>query len=156
MLRASEEAAIHNVTSPIAFVPRGSIPLYSATKAGLRAFTKALRAQLEGVGIRVFEILSPLVGTVIIVNRQAPKISPEEMVRKLMRKLANDTCEVRTGEAKWFLALHRIMPGRTERSMHKLRDQWLASALRHTVFRPTLAAQQVWCETARSSPRSAG
>ena len=120
MLRASEDAAILNVTSPIAIVPRGSIPLYGATKAGLRAFTKALRAQLEDVGIRVFEILPPLVDTAMTANRQAPKISPEEMVRKLMPELANDTYEVRIGEAKWFLALHRIMPGRTERSMRKL------------------------------------
>ena len=38
-------------------------PTYSATKAGLRAFTQALRYQLQDSGIRVIETLPPLVDT---------------------------------------------------------------------------------------------
>ena len=120
MLRASEDAAILNVTSPLGVVPRGSLPIYCATKAGLRAFTKSLRAQVEDVGIRVFEIIPPLVDTAMTADRNAPKMSPEAVVHELMPELARDTYEIRIGHAKRLLTLHRIAPARTERSMRKL------------------------------------
>ncbi len=46
------EAMIVNVSSGLAFVPFPAAPVYSAAKAGLRAYTMALRAQLKGMRVR--------------------------------------------------------------------------------------------------------
>jgi NAD(P)-dependent dehydrogenase (short-subunit alcohol dehydrogenase family) len=48
------------VTSGYALLPATRAPTYSATKAGLRSFTMALRRQVRDVGIRVVEVLPPL------------------------------------------------------------------------------------------------
>ena len=56
-------ALIIMVTSGYTLLPATRAPTYSATKAGLRSFTLALRRQLRGVGIRVVRVLPPLVDT---------------------------------------------------------------------------------------------
>jgi uncharacterized oxidoreductase len=62
-LRAQHCAAIINVTSALAFVPMALAPTYSATKAGLHAYTESLRFQLQDSGIQVIEIAPPRVET---------------------------------------------------------------------------------------------
>ena len=49
------QAAIVNVTSGLGFVPAARMPVYSATKAAMHAFSMALRHQLKPVGIQVLE-----------------------------------------------------------------------------------------------------
>lgn len=120
MLRAGGDSAIINITSPLGIVPRASVPLYGATKAGLRAFTKALRAQLEGTGVRVFEILPPRVDTPMTVNRRVAKIAADEFVRRVMPQLSRNKLEIRIGQARRILFLHRIAPEFTERPLRKL------------------------------------
>ncbi len=56
-------AAIVNVTSGLAFVPRTSVPVYCATKAAMRSFTLSLRDQLKDTPIEVVEIIPPAVDT---------------------------------------------------------------------------------------------
>lgn len=56
-------AAIVNVTSALAFVPKADAPTYSATKAGLHAYTQALRHQLRRSAVQVIEIIPPRVET---------------------------------------------------------------------------------------------
>ena len=56
-------AAILNVTSGLAFVPRSAVPVYSATKAAMRSFTLSLRHQLAGTSVEVIEIIPPAVDT---------------------------------------------------------------------------------------------
>jgi short-subunit dehydrogenase involved in D-alanine esterification of teichoic acids len=46
------------------------------TKAGLRAFTQALRYQLQDSGIRVIETLPPLVDTPSTSGIHRPKMAP--------------------------------------------------------------------------------
>ena len=62
-LTGKKEAAIINVSSGLGFVPAARMPVYSATKAGLHAFSMALRHQLLKLGIRVFEVVPPAVDT---------------------------------------------------------------------------------------------
>ncbi len=54
---------IMNVTSGLAFVPLAGVPVYCATKAGLRSFTLSLRHQLAGTPIQVIDIIPPAVNT---------------------------------------------------------------------------------------------
>jgi uncharacterized oxidoreductase len=56
-----EQSAIINVSSGLGFVPAAKMPVYSATKAGIHAFSMALRYQLAGVGIKVFEVVPPAI-----------------------------------------------------------------------------------------------
>jgi uncharacterized oxidoreductase len=61
-LREQPDATIINVTSGLAFVPLVVTPTYDATKAGLHAYTIALREQLRGM-VEVVEIAPPAVQT---------------------------------------------------------------------------------------------
>jgi len=55
--------AIVTVSSGIAFLPFPSMPTYAASKAGVHAYTEALRAQLAGTGVEVTELVPPAVAT---------------------------------------------------------------------------------------------
>ncbi len=62
-LKGVGNAMIINVTSGLAFVPLAAAPVYSATKAALHAYTRCLRTQLDGTGVRVVELAPPLTAT---------------------------------------------------------------------------------------------
>lgn len=62
-LRSQPRAAVVNVTSGLAFVPRADTPTYSATKAALHSWTLSLRHQMRGSAVEVIEIAPPLVAT---------------------------------------------------------------------------------------------
>jgi len=53
--------AVITVTSGIAFLPFPLMPTYAASKAGVHAYTEALRAQLDGTGVEVAELVPPAV-----------------------------------------------------------------------------------------------
>ncbi|TKR27384.1 SDR family NAD(P)-dependent oxidoreductase [Cellulomonas hominis] len=55
--------AIVTVSSGIAFLPFPSMPTYAGSKAGVHAYTEALRAQLAGTGVEVTELVPPAVAT---------------------------------------------------------------------------------------------
>ena len=48
-------------SSGLGFVPAAKMPVYSATKAGIHAFSMAFRFQLSAVGIKVFEVVPPAI-----------------------------------------------------------------------------------------------
>lgn len=54
---------IITVTSGIAFLPFPPMPTYGASKAAIHAYSEALRAQLDGTGIEVVELVPPAVAT---------------------------------------------------------------------------------------------
>lgn len=68
-LLSQRHAAIANVTSALAFVPRAEAPTYSATKAGLHAYTQSLRHQLRHTPVQVIEIIPPRVETDMLVGQ---------------------------------------------------------------------------------------
>ncbi|KMO94520.1 SDR family oxidoreductase [Streptomyces roseus] len=51
------------VTSGIAFMPFPPMPSYAASKAAVHAYSEALRAQLDGTGVDVVELVPPAVST---------------------------------------------------------------------------------------------
>lgn len=62
-LARQKDAAIINVTSGLAFVPMKNVPTYCATKAGMHAYTMALREQLKALAVQVIEVIPPYVQT---------------------------------------------------------------------------------------------
>jgi short-subunit dehydrogenase involved in D-alanine esterification of teichoic acids len=91
-----------HVSSGLAFVPLVAAPVYSATKAAVRAFTVALRAQLRPTGVQVVELIPPVVDTNL--HRGLPRMPPRAMaldafVRAAMRGLDARRDEVTVGDA---------------------------------------------------------
>jgi uncharacterized oxidoreductase len=62
-LLKKQSAAIVNVSSAIAFMAYSTAPIYSASKAGVHAYTMALRLQLGETNVKVFEVIPPGVNT---------------------------------------------------------------------------------------------
>jgi len=54
---------IITVSSGIGFLPFPVMPTYAASKAGVHAYSEALRAQLDGTGVEVCELVPPAVAT---------------------------------------------------------------------------------------------
>lgn len=61
-LAAQPDAAIVNVSSGLAFVPRADAATYSASKAAVHSYTLSLRHQLRG-RVQVIELVPPAVQT---------------------------------------------------------------------------------------------
>lgn len=116
-LKTKNEALIVNVTSGLALSPKRSAPVYCATKAGLRLFTKALRYQLEGSSVRVVELMLPLVDTPMTAGRGRGKLSPEAVAEALMDGLRKNRNEIYPGKAAIFRHLHRWLPGLADRML---------------------------------------
>ncbi len=62
-LIARGTGTIITVSSGIGFLPFPVMPAYAASKAGVHAYSEALRAQLDGTGVEVSELVPPAVAT---------------------------------------------------------------------------------------------
>lgn len=113
------ESAVVNLTSGLALAPKKSAAVYCASKAGLRAFTKALRYGLEDakLGVRAVEVMLPLVDTPMTQGRGNPrlKLSPERVAREVLAGLEAGHSEIRVGGVKAFMGVYRLAPGLAER-----------------------------------------
>jgi uncharacterized oxidoreductase len=110
LLRAGRSPMIVMITSGYALLPATRAPTYSATKAGLRSFTMALRRQLRGVGIRVVEVLPPLVDTPATSSVRNAKMSPKALVERVFRDIAAGRDEILPGKVALLPILMRIAP----------------------------------------------
>ena len=112
-LKGKDGAAIVNVSSGLGFVPAAKMPVYSATKAGLHAFSMALRHQLKDIGIKVFEVVPPAVDSELNpegrANRGGYKVDlkPGEFVAAVMKGLAEDRFEIAYGTTERSLVASR-------------------------------------------------
>ena len=115
LLLQRQAAAIVNVSSGLAFVPKQTAAMYCASKAALHSFTKALRWQLEGTRVKVFEVLPPIVETAMTAGRGRAKISPDRLTAEFWRGFQRNRYEMRIGLVKVFALLHRLAPSIVER-----------------------------------------
>ncbi|WP_282456931.1 SDR family NAD(P)-dependent oxidoreductase [Chitinophaga sedimenti] len=117
-------AAIVNVSSAIAFMAYSSAPVYSASKAGIHAYTMALRLQLGKTNVKVFEVIPPGVNT-NLQNKWARKPDPrqmmevDKMVSFAVKGLLNDTPEIKPFLVKVIKMLSKIMPGQLMKFGHR-------------------------------------
>jgi len=112
MLQDSEEAAIVNIGSGLALAPKTSAPIYCASKAGLRSFTRALRYQAEAVAphINVVDVILPIVRTDMTEGRGSGKIEPSQVAGELIKGLGKGKSEIRIGKTKIFTLIMRFAP----------------------------------------------
>jgi uncharacterized oxidoreductase len=110
LLLSGRSALIVMITSGYALLPATRAPTYSATKAGLRSFTMALRRQMRGIGIRVIEVLPPLVDTPSTRSVRKSKMSPEALVDRVLRDIARGRDEILPGMVGMLPLLMRLAP----------------------------------------------
>jgi uncharacterized oxidoreductase len=117
-------AAIVNVSSAIAFMPYSTAPVYSASKAGVHAYTMALRLQLDKTSVKVFELVPPGVNT----NLQNDWVLPpdpgqmmevDKLVNVAIKGLLNNTPEIKPFLVKVIKLLSRLMPKQLMKLGHR-------------------------------------
>lgn len=116
-LKAQPEAALVNVTSGLAIAPRAGGPVYCATKAGLRSFTKAIRHQLRETSVHVIEALPPVVETAMTAQRSGAKMKPEECARQIVAAIEGNKAEANVGMVKLLKLVNSISPRLAEAIM---------------------------------------
>ncbi|HCS27331.1 MAG TPA: oxidoreductase [Spongiibacteraceae bacterium] len=100
---------IINVGSPGGIVAISPSPLYSASKAGLHAFTQVLRLHLKNQA-RVIEVFPPTVETEMTTNLPRKKVSSEQCVNAILDGLRKGKDEVWVGEGKVVRMLMNLLP----------------------------------------------
>jgi uncharacterized oxidoreductase len=115
-LTTKTSAAIVNVSSGIAFMPYTVAPIYSATKAGVRAYTQALRLQLEDTNVKVFEMIPPGVNTNLqndwkVQPNPRMMMSVDKMVSVAINGLKKDKQELKPFLINVIKMASRIAPG---------------------------------------------
>lgn len=122
-------AAIVNVSSAIAFMPYSTAPVYSASKAGVHAYTMALRLQLENSFVKVMELIPPGVNT-NLQNKWALKPNPKQMmdadklVAVAIKGMLADTKEIKPFLVKIIKLLSRLMPHQLMKFGHREFDKF--------------------------------
>ncbi|MCW2495864.1 SDR family NAD(P)-dependent oxidoreductase [Jatrophihabitans sp.] len=90
-LIARGAGTIITVTSGIGFLPFPPMPTYAASKAGVHAYTEALRAQLDGTGVEVAELVPPAVATTPEQARSNPRaLALDAFATEVMELLRTD------------------------------------------------------------------
>jgi len=112
-------AAIVNISSALAYVPLPSMPVYSATKSAVHAYTTALRHQLEGTNVRVFDVLPTYVDTELSQDLAADKLTPDMVALAVVNGMRKDTWQIHTGRAKALSRINRLSPSLAQRIVDK-------------------------------------
>ena len=116
ILQHSNNPAIVNVSSGLAFVPLPIAPVYCSTKAAIHSYSLSLRAQLRNTGIKVFELAPPLTETGMLGGfneediKGVPIMPVEEMVTGFLKGFAKDNYEIRLGVASQLWFMSRFFP----------------------------------------------
>jgi uncharacterized oxidoreductase len=116
-LKAQPTAMIVNVTSGLAIAPNAGSPVYCATKAGLRSFTMALRAQLRDTSVHVLEVLPPVVETRMTAGNDHKKLPAAECARQVVAAMAAGRDEANVGMTRWLRVAYSVSPAVARRIM---------------------------------------
>lgn len=114
-LLKQKSAGIVNVSSGIAFMSYSPAPIYSATKAAVRAYTQALRLQLQETNVKVFEMIPPGVKTNLQngwVKQPNPAMmmTADKMVKISINGLLKDKKELKPFPIRMIKLASRLMP----------------------------------------------
>ncbi|MBG8554366.1 SDR family oxidoreductase [Hymenobacter guriensis] len=117
-------AAILNVTSGLALTPYPLAPVYSASKAGLRAYTKTLRVQLHETKVQVFELVAPAAKTPLSDTfagdvSEKDLMAPRPLIAQTIKAMQANQWEVYPGMAAMMRLLSRLAPGFLLRQLSK-------------------------------------
>ncbi len=117
-LASKPDSAIVNISSALGLAPKENAPVYCPTKAAVHNFTRILRYQLEKTGVKVFDIMPPVVDTPMTAGRESIKISADEVAESFMEAWVKNRYEAVIGKASLVKILLRLFP---EFTLKKLR-----------------------------------
>ncbi|WFE47762.1 SDR family NAD(P)-dependent oxidoreductase [Verrucosispora sp. WMMD1129] len=111
-LRRQPSAAIVNVSTGLALAPKQSAPVYCATKAGVRTFTRALRYQCQDAApnVRVIDAVMALVDTDMTHGRGRGKISASQAAAAVLDGMRRGGDEIYVGRTKLLRTIMRLSP----------------------------------------------
>lgn len=112
ILKTNTNAAIVNITSGLALVPKEQAPVYCGTKAALHIFTKSLRYQLKHT--KVFDVVPALIDTPMTEGRGKNKMSADQLVEEFISGFEQDKFEILIGKVKLLKLINRISPSIAE------------------------------------------
>jgi len=111
LLTGKDNAAIVNVSSGLAFMIEraAGMPIYCSTKAGLHAFSMAQRIQLAPIGIRVIEMIPPMVESELNIESRRKRnmvkspymLTSDDYVEKALAKMEQDVNEIKLESQQW-------------------------------------------------------
>lgn len=119
VLCQAKAAAIINISSSLAIVPKQNAAVYAATKAALHSFSRSLRWQLEATSVRIFEVFPPLVDTPMTKDFTKPKLQPKEFSDQFWCGFQGDQYEMYIGRAKIVRVTSRLFPSIVELMMRR-------------------------------------
>jgi uncharacterized oxidoreductase len=126
LLLQQESSVIVNVSSGLAFVPFPVAPIYSASKAAVHAYTKCLRAQLEGSTVSVVELAPPGTETPLFRGDFAEEMKGEKgmnvsvLATRAIRGIEAGKPEIRPGVSNVLKIASRVAPNFMFKQMVKL------------------------------------
>ena len=126
MMREGWEPAIVFVSSGLAYIPFPKTPVYSGTKALIHHSAMALRHQLSGIGVKVFELLPPVTDTPLAEGMDTgsfKKTPPADVVAELIAGMRKEKYEIAAGASNQLRILSRIAPGFLFKQMVKQFDK---------------------------------
>ena len=114
---AARRGAVILVGSMMSFVPLPAASVYSATKAGLRAFGQALRYELRTRGVRLLTVYPPATTTAMTASMarnapwRSPLADPAIVGERIVQALLAGRRELQWGAGERMLTiLYRAMP----------------------------------------------
>jgi uncharacterized oxidoreductase len=114
-LEASDDGAVMVTSSAVALAAVPGFTVYAATKAAVHSFARSLRAELSPRGIRVIEVLPPVVDTGPMSGVDVPKMPPAAVADAIVAGVQRDREEIRIGRIRQLAVLARFMPGVADR-----------------------------------------
>jgi uncharacterized oxidoreductase len=115
LLHASGGGALVYVSSAVALAAVPGFAVYTATKAAVHSLARSLRAELRPSGIRVFDVLPPLVDTGPVRDLAAAKLSPGAVADAIVAGIERDREEIRVAQVRQLAVIARIRPGLADR-----------------------------------------
>lgn len=125
-LRGQMDALIVNVSSGLAFVPFPISPVYSAAKAAIHAYTRCLRAQLDGSNVTVVELAPPGTETPLFRGEFAKEMKGQKgmpvdvLAKHAIAGIEAGKIEIRPGLSNVLNIASRLAPGLIFQQMSKV------------------------------------
>ena len=115
LLKKSKNAVLVNVSSGLAYVPFAQAPVYSGSKSALHFWTLGIRPQLKPHGIKVIELLPPVVKTDIFDGIEASEadfkpIPPQKLADLFWKDYVNGKEEITPGMSSQLKLMSRLAP----------------------------------------------
>lgn len=124
LLKKSKNAVLVNVSSGLAYVPFAQAPVYSGTKSALHFWTLGIRPQLKPHGIKVIELLPPVVKTDIFDGIEVSEadfkpIPPQKLADLFWKDYVNGKEEITPGMSSQLKLMSRLAPKFIFKQMNK-------------------------------------